>query len=145
MDVPKGLEAGPHQRMMFWRPKNQVLKTWKCGCVSSFCACIRMLPKNPKFNYTVGKTSNNHNSLNINPNHAKFMFKLKPRMSTFQWNIGQMSFFSIIFKAIWALLSCDYFQTIILSCDYFQTIMNSLIILGWCMSSSSLGRETKGY
>ena len=35
-------------------------------------------------------------------------------------NSEQMSFFNIDFKAIWALLSCNYFQTIV----------NSLITLG---------------
>ena len=37
------------------------------------------------------------------------------------------------FKAIWVLLSCDYFQTIV----------NPLITLGWHMLSSSLGSGTK--
>ena len=50
-------------------------------------------------------------------------------------NNKQMSFFSIVFKAIWAFLSCDYFQTIV----------NSLITLGWRISSLSLEAGTKTY
>ena len=50
-------------------------------------------------------------------------------------NGEQKSFFSIDFEAIWALLSCDYFQIIV----------NSLITLSWHMSSSSLGLGTKIY
>ena len=46
-----------------------------------------------------------------------------------------MSFLGIDFKAIWALLSCDYFQTIV----------NSLITLSWHISSSSSGPGTKIY
>ena len=48
--------------------------------------CVYILPKNPKFDYAVGQTSNGYNSLNINPNHANFVFKVKLKMSTFQWN-----------------------------------------------------------
>ena len=40
----------------------------------------------PKFDYSDGPNSNGHNSLNLSPNQAKFVFKLKPRMSTFQFN-----------------------------------------------------------
>ena len=50
-------------------------------------------------------------------------------------NSKQMSFFSIVFKAIWTLLSRDYFQTIV----------NSLITLGWRISSLSLEPGTKIY
>ena len=50
-------------------------------------------------------------------------------------NIKQISFFSIVFKAIWTLLSCDYFWT----------IKNFLITLGWCILSLSLRLEIKGY
>ena len=48
------------------------------------CAC--MLPINPNFDYTFGPTSNSHYSLNIIPNHAKVMLKLKTRISNFQTN-----------------------------------------------------------
>ena len=55
-----------------------------------FEACICMLnpmhTKNPNFDYTFCPISNGHNPLNINPNHAKFMFKLKPMISNFQLN-----------------------------------------------------------
>ena len=39
-------------------------------------------------------------------------------------NSEKMSFFSINFKVIWALLSCDYFQNIV----------NYLIALGICQA-----------
>ena len=35
-----------------------------------------------KFDYSDGLNSNGHNSLNINSNEGKFVFKLKPKMST---------------------------------------------------------------
>ena len=56
-------------------------------------------------------------------------------IKSYSQNNEQMSFFSIDFIAIWTLLSCDYFQTIV----------NSSITLGWHMSSSSLGLGTKIY
>ena len=31
-----------------------------------------------------GPTSNGHNSLNINPNHKKLIFKLNPKISNFK-------------------------------------------------------------
>jgi len=43
-----------------------------------------MLPKNPNFDYIIGPTLNGHNSLNINQNHVKFMFKLMLKMSNIQ-------------------------------------------------------------
>ena len=33
-----------------------------------------------------GPTSNGHNLLNVNPNYAKYVLKLKLRMFNFQWN-----------------------------------------------------------
>ena len=50
-------------------------------------------------------------------------------------NSKKMSFSSIVFKVIWALLSQVYFQTIV----------NSLITLGWRISSLSLEPGTKTY
>ena len=46
--------------------------------------CVRVLPKNLNFDCIVGPTSKGHNSLNINPNHKKYVFKLKPQMSNFK-------------------------------------------------------------
>ena len=48
--------------------------------------CVHILPKNPKFDSAVGQNSNGYNSLNINPNHANFVFKVKLKKSTFEWN-----------------------------------------------------------
>ena len=53
------------------------------------------------------------------------------RVKSYGQNSEQMSFFSIVFKMIWALLSCNYYQTIKIS---FVD-----------MSSSSLGPGTKVY
>ena len=33
--------------------------------------CVHMFPKNPNFNYTIGPTSNGHNSLNIKSKSCK--------------------------------------------------------------------------
>ena len=64
-------------------------------------------------------------------NLAQKFFMIK----SYGQNSEQRSFFSINFKVIWALLSCDYLQTIV----------NSLITLGWHMSNLSLGPGTKIY
>ena len=111
-----------------------------------------MLSKNPKFDYSFSPTSIGHNSLNINLNYAKFIFKLNYRMSTFQWNkyylkiicgskvitktMKKISFFRIIFKAIWTLLSCNCFQTIVNS-----PLLPSILIygLGLCPIASFTG------
>ena len=80
-----------------------------------------------KLRYTFGSTSNNHNSFNLSPNYAKFvqiesqdvyfpMKQISLKNSLWIKSYSQISekmlFFSIIFKAIWAFLSYDYFQTI---------------------------------
>ena len=79
--------------MMFWEPKTRVLGCWKQGCIRRLKAAyttlpprIRMLSKNPNFNYIVGPNSKSHSSLNINPNYVKLMSKLRTRISIFQWN-----------------------------------------------------------
>ena len=50
------------------------------ACMLLVHACI---PKNPNFDNFDDSISNGHNSLNLSPNYARFVFKLKPRMSTF--------------------------------------------------------------
>ena len=80
--------------------KNDVLETQKsCFNDLEMCLCTQVswvcthpwfmrthTPKNPNFDYYVGPTSNGHNSLNINPNHKKLIFKLNPKISNFKWN-----------------------------------------------------------
>ena len=108
-------------------PSNEVLKLRKSDCL-------------------VGPPSNGHNLLNISPNLCsnwipgclisnKTNFTHSLWIKSYGQNSEEMSFFSIDFKTIWALLSCDYFQTIV----------NSLITFGWYISSSSLGSGTKIY
>ena len=36
LDIPKGLGAGLHQRMMFWAPKTEVLEFWNATCVHMY-------------------------------------------------------------------------------------------------------------
>ena len=120
------------------------------GCIRTHEGCVHMLSETLILDNTGGLISNGHNSLMLNPNYTKFLFKLNPKMSTFQWNIHhkklfvnqklcliseKMLFFSIIYKAIWALLSYDYLRT----------IENSLITYGWHISSLSLGPRIEGY
>ena len=75
LDIPKGLGANPHQRMIFWAPKTKVLKfqnaTCTCMYMHAYTCMIHVyscVPKNPNFDYWVGPNSNGHNSLNISPN-----------------------------------------------------------------------------
>jgi len=63
------------------------------------------------------------------------LLKISLWIKRYDQNSEQMLFFNIVFKAIWALLSYDYFQIIV----------NSLISLGWHILSSSLGPMTKIY
>ena len=49
---------------------------------SQHCVCTFNLMRMHAYPHDLGSTSNGHNSLNINPNHAKFMFKLKHMMSS---------------------------------------------------------------
>ena len=73
--VLKGLGASPHQRMMFWAPKTEVMEPRKTAHVYMVGAYVRihdsyvcMLPKNPNFDCSDGLTLNGHNSLNVNQN-----------------------------------------------------------------------------
>ena len=84
MDVPKGLGAGAHQRGRLWALKNEVIGFWKLACVYRYVHAYTCIPKNPNFDYLDGPTSNGHYSFNLSPNLAKFMFKLKSKMSTFK-------------------------------------------------------------
>ena len=64
------------------------MKFWIAACICMYVhmhvrACV---PKNTNFDYWVNSTSNGHNSLNISPKQAQFVFKLKLKMSTFQCN-----------------------------------------------------------
>ena len=84
-----------------------------------------MLPENPNFYYTIGPTSNGYNSLNIKSKSYKIyvqiesqdvyfsmkqtLLKTSFRFKSYDENSEQRSFFSIIFKTIWILLSCDDF------------------------------------
>ena len=70
--------------MKFRRPGMVVAYIAFCACVHMLKLCVHILHKNPKFNCNFGQTSNGHNELNINPSHAKFIFKLKPIMFTLQ-------------------------------------------------------------
>ena len=45
LDVPKGLGAGPHHRMIFWAPKIEVPRFWNAVCVCMHDSCVRMLPQ----------------------------------------------------------------------------------------------------
>ena len=86
--------------MTFWGTKTQVMNTWEWAYVRRFCACVHMLnscvrtlSKNHNFDCIVSPNSKSYNSLNINPNNAKFMFKLKPKISNFQWNKAHYKLF----------------------------------------------------
>ena len=52
---------------------------------TSLCmrACI---PRNLNSDSSNGTNSKGHNSINLSSKYQKFMLKLKPKMSTFQWN-----------------------------------------------------------
>ena len=91
MDVPKGLGAETHQRRRLWALKTKVLRFWNGPYIHKFVyayACMlhadAYVPRNPNFDNFDYPTSNGHNSLNLSENLAKFMFKLKLRMSNFQ-------------------------------------------------------------
>jgi len=70
LDVPKGLGAGPHQRIMFWAPK---LKFWNLenrpmyaslGHAYAYMILVYIcFPKSPNFDSFDGPTSIGHNSL----------------------------------------------------------------------------------
>ena len=90
---PRVLEPAPFKEWSFGGPK---LKLWTLGneptyagfvhvytCLTHVYACFL---KTNNFDCIVSPNSNSYNSLNINPNNAKFMFKLKPKISNFQWN-----------------------------------------------------------
>ena len=81
LDVPKGQPPS----------KNDVLGAQNSSFGGLGMSLLRQVrgmrthaSQNPNFNYTGSLISNGHNSLNINPNHAKYMFKLNSEMSNFQ-------------------------------------------------------------
>ena len=111
-------------------------------------ACTHMLPnmcaQNLKFHCTIGLMSNDHNSLNLNANYVKIMFKFKSRMSTFQWNkphskiiCHSKAMIKIVRKWHFSVSFSKQFETL-LSCDYFQTLWSWHIKL-------IIGPETKVY
>ena len=62
---------------MFWN-------AWCMRKVVGAHAWFQRHVHNPKFDYNAGPTSNGHNAFILNQNYSKFVFKLKPRMSSFQ-------------------------------------------------------------
>ena len=111
-----------------------------------------MLLKNLKFDYSFSPTSIGHNSLNINLNYAKFIFKLNYKMSTFKWNkyyskiiygskvITKKVKKNILFLASFSKLF-KYFWVVIASKLLWTHLLPSILIygLGLCPVASFTG------
>ena len=117
----------------YWNVGGPKLKFWATRSEGAY-ACF---PKNPNFDYTIGPTLNSHNSLILNPNYTKFMFKLKSMMSNFQWNkfhskniCGSKDMVKIVSIGHFSALFSKRFETL-LSCDYFWTIKITSITICW--------------
>ena len=86
MNVLKGLGGSPTRRLKLWGLKNEEKQVLECIMrIGSWVHAhgFKEAQAEP-FDYIVGPTSNNNNSLNLNPNYIEFAFKINPRMSIFQ-------------------------------------------------------------
>ena len=79
----------------------------------------------------VSATSNVHNLLNISPDYAKFVFKLKHKMSNFQWNKSHSKSFCGSKGMVKTVSKCHFLVLISKRFEHFWVVITSK--LSWTL------------